>query len=148
MDHSKTLGFLKLKIEDTPKLNAMEVCFHDGFFTFFSAPEKETSWVFFSLLRFCSGKAASCQAQLCHGPSVQTPPPLSLSFKHLVHLETDLVQKIAPPFEELQGLSEHAPTPSRWEEEARLHTSHTKHSQHVSAVNLQRAVRKASVALS
>lgn len=51
----------------------MEVCFHDGFFSFFySAPEKETSWVFFFLLRFCSGRAASCQKQLHGGPSVRT----------------------------------------------------------------------------
>lgn len=47
----------------------MEVCFHDGFLTLYSAPEKATSWVFSSLLRFCSGRAASCQEQLCPGPS-------------------------------------------------------------------------------
>lgn len=40
-----------------------------------------------------------------------SPPPLSLSFKHLIHLETDLVQKISLTFEELQGFSEHAPCP-------------------------------------
>lgn len=65
-------GFLKSKSEVTSELNSMEVCFHGGFFTFYSAPEKETSWVFFSLLRFCSGRAASCQEQLHYSPSVQT----------------------------------------------------------------------------
>lgn len=43
------------------------------FFTFYLAPEKR-NFLGFSLflLRFCSGQAASCPEQLCHGPSVRT----------------------------------------------------------------------------
>jgi len=45
-----------------------------------------------------------CTGPFCAG----SPPPPSLSFKHLVHLEPDLVQKISLTFEELQGFTEHA----------------------------------------
>lgn len=110
---AKHTEFMKPKREVTLGLNSEQVCFHDGgfflffFFTFYSAPEKETSWVFSFLLRFPSGRAASCHEQLRRGGpcSTDSPPPLSLSFKHLIHLGADLVQKISLTFAEPGGPS-------------------------------------------
>lgn len=65
---AKPLWVSEPQQEGTAKLSSTDVCFHDGFFTFYSAPEKETSWVFFLLLRLCSGKPASRQEQLCTAP--------------------------------------------------------------------------------
>lgn len=149
MYHSKTHW-----VSETPKRSYSRVKFHGSLFPW---------WIFYFLLSFWKRNFLGflfpptvLQWQGCFlsraAPlrplHTDSPPPLSLSFKHLIHLEADLVQKISLTFAEPRGFSAQAQARSRWEEEVRLHTSHTTHSQHVSAVNLQRAARDASGALS
>lgn len=57
---------------------------------------------------FCHGSCASCKGRIWHGPFCAVQLLLCLAFKHSIHLETDLVQKISLTFEELQGFTEHA----------------------------------------
>lgn len=78
----------KTLCEFLQKLNSMQVCFHDGvvflcFEMLHSAPEKETCRVFFLLLHFSRGRAASCQEPLCCPLcSASRARSLSASFKH------------------------------------------------------------------